>query len=81
MRVPDSYDMFEAHMREQEQRQEEVEEEHKIGHCAHCKEPVLDYDDYYDFDGELVLAECVMEYLEKFKGGTRRRRCVSLSQG
>lgn len=34
----------------------------RLPRCARCKNPIQD-DTLYDFDGELVCHECIMEYL------------------
>ena len=48
--------------------QERYEQEHRVGKCAQCGEPVHDYDDYYEFeDGNLVHDDCVLDWIAQFK--------------
>lgn len=42
-------------------------ERHCIGRCAHCGEPVHDWDDHYDFDGVLVHDDCLYGWAENYR--------------
>jgi hypothetical protein len=37
------------------------------GRCAHCGEDIEGYEDYYDFDGELIHDDCLYAWADKFK--------------
>ena len=50
-----------------DRRQYEEQERHNIGKCAHCREPVYDYEEHYDFDGDLVHDDCLRGWAENFK--------------
>lgn len=51
----------------QEPRQEDI-----LGRCSVCGDPVLAYEDRYEFpDGEIVHDDCALEYIRKnfFRAG------------
>lgn len=66
--VPDNYEIWEAHERDMERRRERDIEECGVGRCVHCDEFVLDYEEHYNIHGDLVCGECVLEWLQQFKG-------------
>lgn len=35
--------------------------------CCICDEPLYVHDTRYDFDGDMVCDECVMQYIQRFK--------------
>ena len=69
LKVPDYYEIWEANERVREAKWQREVDEHGIGVCEYCGEPVLDYDSHYDIRGELVHSDCIMEWLEEFKHG------------
>ena len=46
---------------------ERLQERHFLCRCSQCGEALYDYDDYYDFDGDKVHEDCVMDWIEQFK--------------
>jgi hypothetical protein len=50
----------------------ETEEPKPVGECAYCDEPILPWEDYYQFEDDLVHDDCVISHIQKFKiyGGT-----------
>ena len=52
--VPDNYDAFEEHEREQD---EELE---GLPKCSECREPIQE-DMCYDFDGDLICEDCLKQ--------------------
>ena len=67
--IPDNYDIWAANEHEREIRWQREVEEHGLGACAHCGDPVLDYEEYYEINGELIHGDCILDWLEKFKHG------------
>ena len=47
--------------------QERYAEQHRKGKCVHCGADIHDYDDHYDFDGDLVCDDCLIDWARKFK--------------
>lgn len=47
--------------------QERRRERHFLCRCSQCNEALYDYDDYYDFDGDKVHEDCVMDWIAQFK--------------
>lgn len=47
--------------------QEAYERAHRKGRCAHCRTYIHDYDDHYDFDGELVCDECLIDWAREYR--------------
>lgn len=37
-----------------------------IGVCEHCSDPIYDYEDYYDIDGDMVHEDCIRDYAERW---------------
>jgi hypothetical protein len=52
--MPDNYDLWEAHQREQDKLLE------RLPKCADCGEPIQD-DDYYEFDCYFYCWDCVCD--------------------
>jgi hypothetical protein len=50
--VPDNYDAWEEHQREQDERLENLPK------CSECREPIQE-DECYDFDGDLICEDCL----------------------
>ena len=50
-----------------DRQQNEQRTQHRVGRCAQCGEDVYDYDDYYDFDGDRVHDDCVIDWIAQFK--------------
>ena len=46
---------------------EQSRNRHYMCRCAQCREPLYDYDDYYDFDGDKVHEDCMLDWVERFK--------------
>ena len=61
--VPDNYDLWEAHQREQDERLDTLPK------CSECREPIQE-DECYNFDGDLICEECLKKnhkvWTEKF---------------
>lgn len=55
MYVPDNYDLWEAHDKEQERALE------KLPVCGECGEPIQD-DFAYKIDGEIICEDCLKAY-------------------
>ena len=47
--------------------QHEKRVQHRVGRCAQCGEDIHDYDDYYDFNGDLTHDECMLDWVAQFK--------------
>lgn len=47
--------------------QDRYAELHRVGRCAQCGEDIHDYDDYYDFENDIVHDDCVLDYIAQFK--------------
>lgn len=47
--------------------QERSRERHYLCKCAQCGEPVYDYEEYYDFDGDKVHEDCMLAWVEQYK--------------
>lgn len=47
--------------------QERSRERHYLYKCAQCSEPVYDYEEYYDFDGDKVHEDCMLAWVEQYK--------------
>lgn len=58
MSIPDNYDLWEAHDREQEQRLA------KRPVCDYCQEPIQD-DFYYEINGENICEHCLDQFFRK----------------
>ena len=41
-------------------------DEHYICDCPVCREPVMEWDDRYDIDGEIIHEDCLYAWAEKF---------------
>ena len=65
--IPDNHDIFVAEEHEREERRKREILEHGIGECAHCEEPVLDYESYYNVNGAIVHSDCGLDWLWQFK--------------
>ena len=52
MSIPDIYDQWESHEREQERQLE------RLPYCDYGRHRIQD-DDYYDIDGEILCEECM----------------------
>lgn len=50
--VPDNYDLWEAHQREQDKWLDSLPK------CSECGEPIQQ-DECYDFDGDLICEDCL----------------------
>ena len=61
--IPDNEDMRLA----EERRLEQARKEHIVGVCEKCGEEVLDYEEHYNINGELIHGDCVMDWLEQFR--------------
>lgn len=49
--------------------QDEDERKHRVGYCDHCGEIIYGYEEYYDFNGEIIHADCLYAWAEKFRKG------------
>lgn len=47
--------------------EDKIEEPVSIGECQHCKSEIMDWEDYYDFEGVLIHDECVLMFFHQFK--------------
>ena len=50
--VPDNYDLWEEHQREQDERLDSLPK------CSECGNPIQD-DECYEFDGDLICEKCL----------------------
>ena len=66
MNIPDNYDMWLAYEADKDRMRQEEIRDYGIGHCAHCDDAVLYYEEHYTIHGDLVHGLCLMEYLRKF---------------
>lgn len=39
-----------------------------IAYCEHCNEPIYDYEEYWNFDGDRVHDDCLTDWLERQPG-------------
>lgn len=44
-------------------------ERSRRGKCAYCRETIYGCDEYYDFDGELVHDECLIDWAAQYRKG------------
>ena len=47
--------------------QTENNRKHYKCNCAQCGETVYDYEDYYDFYGDVVHDDCILDFVAQFK--------------
>lgn len=59
MRIPDNYDLWEAHDREQARR------EARLPVCEQCRERIND-DFYWDIDGDILCGDCAATRHRKY---------------
>lgn len=45
----------------------EFEKEKEIGRCDECHDSIRENDEAYRFNDDLIHADCIFDYLEKFK--------------
>lgn len=58
MNIPDNYDLWEAHERDQEKRLA------RLPKCDYCGEPVQD-DFYYEINGDVICEHCLDQFFKK----------------
>ena len=49
--------------------QDKQAEAHRVGRCAHCGDDIFGYEEYYDFDGDLVHEDCLHGWAQNYKKG------------
>lgn len=45
----------------------EFDKEHQIARCDHCHKLIMSNDDAYKFEDDIIHADCLYDYMEKYK--------------
>lgn len=61
--IPDNEDIRLA----EESRREQMRGERTIGRCDYCGEAILDGEDYYKVNEDLIHRDCGVDWLEYFR--------------